>query len=326
MSIASLGSVSFSFFQASFTVPASAPVTPAAPVQRPVEYEHGHENRSGFKANSLVTAMMSAFAALGLGQSTSGPAPATSSTANTDTAATSAAATTAPTSAGSTSAATSAATTSAASTTTTTPASTTATTEVAASSDTLEAAVTEFANALYGALQNRSHEGHGHGRHEHERSDEQRQGYSQNHGYNGFVQRLDRLVQSLGAATTQGAATASETAANPSTVTTATNATTTSATTSNTTTASTSTVPAASTSVPATESAAPVPSRRMVRLLSAFTKVMDLLQPQSSPTAGTSTSMADKLKQFLGSLSQSLHTQASAATPSGVGSRLDVTA
>jgi hypothetical protein len=72
------------------------------------------------------------------------------------------------------------------------------------------------------------------------------------------------------------------------------------------------------------------------RLLAAFAKVVSFLQPpatttDSSPgtpvdTAVSNTSTADKLKQFLTTLAQSLQSAGHATLLTPVGSRVDLTA
>jgi len=297
MSIASIGSVSVSFFQATFSLPAASLTSPVHSAQKTAEHEHEHADRSRFKANSLVSAMMSAFQALGLGQS-GAVADGSSTSSETAGAAATAGGTASVASAGDSGVADAI------------PAARASDgTQLVAATDTLEQAVTEFAYALFGAMQGRGHEGHRQWRREQGHHDEG--DWHSSRGYNGFVQRLDRLVQSLGAATPAVTGNvdlpgSSASSVDPSTA------------------ASADVVPSASTT--ASQTSAAHSSRPTARLLAAFTKVMNLLQPQDSAVANETTpSMADKLKLFLGTLSQGLRGQTSVSPYSSVGSQLDVT-
>jgi hypothetical protein len=254
--------------------------------------------------------MMAAFKALGIGQAAVIPTTTPASTAVTST----------------TTKASSAVVTTSSTTTPTPPAATTVTTptDAAPAADTLEKAVNEFAHALFSMLHRQGRSGHADGEHdgEHGHSHEDRR----SGGYSSFVQRLEQLAQSLGAAPAV--------AAGASTVASAT--TTTPSVTQTTVTPGT---PATTSTVPSTDTATPAPSRGVTRLLAAFSKVLSLLQPPvtstgsttpadttTASTAGISTSTADKLKLFLTTLAQSLHSGAATTAPSAVGSRLDVTA
>lgn len=317
MSVAMLSSVSSSFYRLAGALPVSATSATSAITTGPVNrlrHVDRDEDRPRLRENTLVTAMMAAFQALGVGQ------PATSSATGTTPPAV-------PTSAAAP-AVTSTTTTTSAAATPSTPAanttpSTTATTatEAAPSADTLEKAVNEFAHALFSMLHRQERGGHSDGdrggEHAH-RHEGRRSG-----GYNGFVQRLEQLAQSLGTApaAAAGASTAVPDTTPPVTQTTETPAT-----------------PATTSTVPSTDTVAPAPSRGVTRLLAAFSKVLNLLQPPvtstgtptpadttTTPSTGTATSTADKLKLFLTTLAQALHSGAATAPPSAVGSRVDVT-
>jgi hypothetical protein len=282
------------------------------------------DDRASFRKNTLVSAMMAAFQALGIGQAAASPSTtpaspaATSSTATTGIAAATTTTTTAPTPPAAAAGANTTA------TTATTP------TQGAPAADTLEKAVNEFAHALFSMLHRQGRSGQAEGEHDgaHSRGNEDRS----SGGYNGLVQRLEQLAQSLGAlpasanATSAASGTPTTTPVTQTTATTATTATT--------------------HTVPSTDTAAPAPSRVVTRLLAAFSKVLSLLQPPATATgtpttpatgttsttsatsaaAGTATSTADKLKLFLTTLAQSLHSGAAAAPPSALGARLNVTA
>jgi hypothetical protein len=321
-----LSSVSASFYQMAGALPVSATsATSAQPAAAVKPADHDDDHRPRFRENTLVNAMMAAFQALGIGPAAASPAAATATpAASATTAAT--AATSSPASTSTVPMATSTA------TATTTPAAdatpgTTATTstDAAPAADTLEKAVNEFAHALYSML-------HRQGRSEHSESDHGGEhGHShegrRNGGYNSFVQRLERLAQSLGTAP----AAASDASAASGTATTTPVAQTME---SPATTATTS-------AVPSTDMASATPTRGVTRLLAAFSKVLSLLQPPSATpvatttapadaattaTTGTATSTADKLKLFLTTLAQSLHSGAAATPPSPVGSRVNLTA
>jgi hypothetical protein len=179
--------------------------------------------------------------------------------------------------------------------------------------DTLEKAVNEFAHALFSMLHRQGRSGHAEGEHdgEHSRGHEGRR----SGGYNGLVQRLEQLAQSLGASPAPTSATSAVSGTPTTTPVTQTTATTATTATTNT--------------VPSTDIAAPAPSRGVTRLLAAFSKVLSLLQPPATATTTPTTpatSTADKLKLFLTTLAQSLHSGAAAAPPSALGARLNVTA
>ena len=331
MSVAMLPSVSASFYQwaGAMPVPPTSAVSgtsssPTAPVRR---HDHDDDDRPKMRENTLVSAMMAAFRALGIGQAPAGvptsPAagvptaanpPATKPvtpplTAPSTAVAASTAAVAPPTAA--TAADTSAAATAATSATSSTP----------ASPDTLEKAVNEFAHALFSLLRRQGRNEHSDGEHDggHGHRNEDRHG----RGYSSFVQRLEQLAQSLttpppaasgaASATVASAAAASlpaQTAAAPAT----------------------STTPALPAS--GSEPVSPAPSRGVTRLLAAFSKVMGFLQPVPAATATpsvpttpatTAASTADKLKLFLTTLAQSLSAGTGATQPSPVGSRINVT-
>jgi hypothetical protein len=186
-------------------------------------------------------------------------------------------------------------------------------TDPAAASDTLESAVREFAHALFNALHDsaRSQSGHRHGQESASSSAQASEhGSRRSNGYDSFVQRLEALAQSLGtAAPTQvaGAAPGANTAATAVALTTPPVA---------------STSPAPVTSVVSAPATAQSPSR----LLSAFSKLFDLLQPKSSGTPASSPAgtMADQLKLFLHTLAQALQGAPASAAPSSTGSLLSV--
>ena len=294
MSVAMLTSLSVNFSAFTASVP---PTSSADRPARPVEQQDDDKPR--FRENTLVRAMMAAFQALGIGQT------ATTTTTGSTTPAASGASTTPPTG----------------TTGTTGTSGTTGTAGTAATSapapDTLEKAVNDFAHALYamfrqqgggehsdgehdGGEHARNHEGHGHG------------------GYNGLVQRLEKLAQSLGGTTPASGGTtpaASGTTASSSTD-------------------STGVAPAnsSSTTTPSTDPVPPSPNPRLDRLLTAFTNVLNFLQPATTAAAATpaapadtlitATGVTDKLKLFLTTLAKSLNT---GERLSPVGSRVNYT-
>jgi hypothetical protein len=313
MSVAALTSLSVNF--SAFT--ASVPSTSSAErPSRPVEQQDDDKPR--FRENTLVSAMMAAFQALGIGQTAAttvaGPAtpaaspastvPATDSAGgasgargNTDTKGTTG-------NRGNTGNTGTTGTTGAAPTSTPAP-------------DTLEKAVNEFAHALSAMLRGqgegehsggesegehvRGHEGHGHG------------------GYDGLVQRLEQLAQSLGGATPASSGTPAATGTTPSSSIDST---------------SVAPVSTSSTTAPSADPLAPSPNPRLERLLTAFTNVLNFLKPPTT-TAATSpapaapaetlvpaSSATDKLKLFLTTLAQSLNT---GDQLSPVGSRVNYT-
>ncbi len=175
MSIGAVASASAGVYQA----PAYAPMTAAAAA--PTNAAHGTDNdrddapRAG--QNSLVSAMMAALQALGVGQ---GAVNAPTATATAPAAPPAVAPVTAP--------ATGAA-------NAVTPP---ATPDVTASADAIKQAVQDFAHALFDALHHA-----GRGDHAHHLDENSHGGERQNsrvHGYDGFSQRLQKLALSLGAA------------------------------------------------------------------------------------------------------------------------------
>lgn len=330
MSVAMLSSVSASFYQwaGAMPVPPTSAVSgtssnPTAPVRR---HDHDDDDRPKMRENTLVSAMMAAFRALGIGQAPAG-AP-TSPTAGVPTAATPPAtkAVTPPLTAPSTAAAAdtaaakptsaTAADTSAAAT-----AATSATSATPASPDTLEKAVNEFAHALFSMLRRQGRTEHSDGEHDggHGHRHEDRHG----RGYSSFVQRLEQLAQSLTTPSPAAAGAASATVASAAAASLP---------------AQTAAAPATSTTpaLPASgsEPVSPAPSRGVTRLLAAFSKVMGFLQPVPAATATpsvpttpatTAASTADKLKLFLTTLAQSLSAGTGATQSSPVGSRINVT-
>ena len=305
MSLAALTSLSVNFSAFTASVP---PTSSADRPARPVEQQDDEKPR--FRENTLVSAMMAAFHALGIGQT----AGATTGGSTTPAASGAATAPAAGTSGGTTGTGGTASTTGSSSTTGTTGAAPTST----PAPDTLEKAVNEFAHALSALLRRqgggehsdgehsdgraRGHEGHGHG------------------GYNGLVQRLEQLAQSLGGATPaspSGTPAASGTTASSSSD-------------------STSVAPAGTsgTTAPSTTPVAPSPNPRLERLLTAFANVLNFLQPATAtpatpPASGapadtpvTPSSVTDKLKLFLTTLAHSLNT---GEHLSPVGSRVNYT-
>jgi hypothetical protein len=274
-----------------YQAPVSAAVRGAALALPPKEVAREHEQRP--RETTLVSAMMAALQALGLGQ------PAAASTAP--------AADVPPVTPAATAVAT-------------TPAPVAA--DPVTDADTIHKAVQAFAHALFGALHQL-----GHGEHT-------RQGEGEDHGdhsggnmsrsargYDGFVQRLERLAASMGAAPAAPSASATPApdaapvpavAASP-------------------TTANNESTPGAVVDVGTS-----VHGRGTSRLLTAFGKLVNLLQPPSSSApadpaapaapASASISMADKLKLFLQTLAQSMHTASAAPPASATGSLLDVRA
>jgi hypothetical protein len=177
--------------------------------------------------------------------------------------------------------------------------------------------VREFAHALFNALHDsaRSQSGHRQGQGQGQESvsssaHASEHGSRRSNGYDSFVQRLEALAQSLGtAAPTQvaGAAPGASTAATAVALTTP---------------PVSGTSPAPVTSVVSAPATAQSPSR----LLSAFSKLFDLLQPKSSGTPASSPAgtMADQLKLFLHTLAQALQDAPASAAPSSTGSLLNV--
>ena len=282
MSMISFVSIGVSTYQA--PVSGSAPVSGAAPALQLQEVEHEHHHSS--RENTLVSAMMAALQALGLGQPA---AAATSPAADVPNATTPVATTRAP-----------------------------VTVDPVVDADTLDKAVKAFAHALFGALHQVGHgeharrgEGDDHGDHSDGPSARSVR------GYDGLVQRLEQLASSLGA----NPAVASAPAPPAPAVT---------------------PVPVAATPVATSEPPTPgaavdvnvsVLNRGTSRLLTTFSRLIGLLQPASStapeaPTApaSASTPMADKLRLFLHTLAQSMHTASATPPVSATGSLLDVRA
>lgn len=314
MSVAMLSSVSASFYQMAGALPVSATAATSPPPTAAVKpADHDDDDRSHFRKNTLVNAMMAAFQALGIGQSAANTATGTATpAASTTTAAAVITSTPAETSAAP-----------AAGTTPNTTATTS--TDAAPAADTLEKAVNEFAHALFSMLHRQGRSGQAEGEHEGEHA-HNHQGLRSG-GYNSFVQRLEKLAQSLGA--TPAAAVSGTSAASVDTTVLPVAQTTVA-----------SGASATPNAVPSTDTTSAVPSRGVTRLLAAFSKVLSLLQPPltatvtpttpatttTSTAAGTATSAADKLKLFLTSLAQSLQSGAGATPASPVGSRVNVTA
>jgi hypothetical protein len=175
--------------------------------------------------------------------------------------------------------------------------------------------VREFAHALFNAMHDnaRSQSGHRHGHGQESASSSanaSEHGSRRSQGYDGFVQRLEALAQSLGApAPTQvaGAAPGASTAATAVALT---------------------TPPVTGTSPAPGASAVPAPATAQSpsRLLSAFSKLFDLLQPKSSgtPAGSPANTKADQLKLFLHTLAQALQGAPASAAPSSTGSLLNV--
>lgn len=329
MSMASLSLSTSSAFQAPVSRLESATTT-ASKRQPSHHAEHDRSAHQTFRESTLVSAMMTAFQALGLA-----PAPSTAAVPPAGTAATAAPVSDSPTgpAVSEATAAPVASTTSVVLATETegvddAPPPTTATPSAAAAgttgaADTLEKAVNAFAHALYSVMsrggQESGHEHHGDGHRLH------------GGGYNGFAQRLEQLAQSLGSSGT------------PAATATATPAASVSATSDPVT--STATVAPTTSDHAATSAATAAPvtthSRGLNRLLAAFTRVMSLLQPTSatqsaSPDAAstsatsaavpTGDSMTAKLQLFLHTLSQALQSSRADAFPSALGSRVNLTA
>jgi hypothetical protein len=186
-----------------------------------------------------------------------------------------------------------------------------------ADADTLDKAVKAFAHALFGALHQfgrgehmRRGEGDDHGEHSDGTSARSAR------GYDGLVQRLEQLASSLGASPAAASAPAPlAPAATPVAAATPVEA---------------SEQPTAGAAV---DGGASVLNRKTNRLLAAFGNLMAVLKPASStapeaPTvpASASTPMADKLRLFLQTLAQSMHTASAAPPVSASGSLLDVRA
>ncbi len=270
MSVTTLSSLSINFSVFNVSVPPTTGDDRSSP---PVA--HHDDEKPRFRESALVSAMMAAFQALGIGQTASSTA-----TGSTTSQATS-------TSTGISGTASATETTGATSTTGTA-------TNATPAPDTLDKAVNEFAHALYGLLRRQGRGEHADGQHDGEHT-HGNEGHGRG-GYNGLVQRLEKLAQSLGGANSASPGstpTASDTA--------------TGATAPSNTASSTDPVPAS-------------PNPRLDRLLTAFTNVLNFLQPASTTTAATPTSgapagtpvttasVADKLKLFLTTLAQSLNT------------------
>lgn len=291
--------------------------------------EHDRSAHQTFRESNLVSAMMTAFQALGVAPAGSTAAVAAAAPATDSSAASGGSAASQTTSTPVASAA------SGVSATTTQGVDaevqpTTATTSTAAAgptgaADTLEKAVNAFAHALFSVMSRggpeRGYEHHGEGHRVH------------GGGYNGFAQRLEQLAQSLGST---GTPAATATAATPSASVSASSAPGTSTTTVTTTTSDHAATPALS--------AAPITthSRGLNRLLATFTQVMSLLQPPpatqaaspdvastsatSSAVAPIADSMMAKLQLFLHTLAQALQSSHADASPSALGSRVNLTA
>jgi hypothetical protein len=296
MSVAMLTSLTINFSAFTASVP---PTSSADRLARPVEQQDDEKPR--FRESTLVSAMMAAFQALGIGQTaattaagstnsgTSGasPVPATGTVGGTK-------------GAGGTTGSTGGA------GTTGTTGTTGATTTSTPAPDTLEKAVNEFAHALSVMLRRQGGGEHSDGQHDGEHT-HGHEGHGQG-GYNGLVQRLEKLAQSLGGATP---ASPSSTPA-PSGI---------AAGSSGSPSDQTAAVPvnATSTTAPSTDPAPPSPNPRLERLLTAFTNVLNFLQPATASAAATpasgvptdapaaTASVTDKLKLFLTSLAQSLN-------------------
>lgn len=333
MSVAMLSSMSVSFYQWVGVKPvAAAPATSAtstsqvAPVRR---HDHGDDDRPRVRETTLVSAMMSAFRALGIGQpsaavttppvTTGVPAAATTPAAVKPVTLPATASVNSPAVVIPTALSTS---TSSGSVATNTSGVANATALTPATAEKLEKAVNEFAHALFALLhrQGRNERSEGeHGRRREHHHEGHRGG-----GYGSFVQRLEQLAQSLSAAPPAGTGAAPAPASTTPAVAPVQAA----------------SVPAAAaTPIAATSGAelvSPAPSRSVARLLAAFSKVMDLLQPAATtatvPASPVTTaapapaaSSADKLKLFLTTLAQTLRAADSQSSPSPVGSRVNVT-
>jgi hypothetical protein len=166
---------------------------------------------------------------------------------------------------------------------------------------------------------------HRHGRGEHEEGQhdgEHGHGHEgrSNGGYNGFAQRLEQLAQSLGGTATVSPGSAP--AASGATVSSPSD--------------QTATVPASTTntSAPSTQPVSTLPNRSLTRLLTAFTNVLNFLQPPTTatttapattptaaPSADTAANVTEKLRLFLTTLAQSLNT---GAQLSPIGSRVNL--
>jgi hypothetical protein len=174
--------------------------------------------------------------------------------------------------------------------------------------------VRDFAHALFNALHDNasSQPGHRQGQ-ESASSSAHASEHSgrRTHGYDSFVQRLEALAQSLGAAApTQVADAAPGVSTTASAV-------------ALTTPPVTDTSPAPGTSA---VSSAPATAQSPSRLLNAFTKLFDLLHPKTSgtPAGSPANNMADQLKLFLHTLAQALHGAPASASPPSTGSLLNV--
>lgn len=321
----SLGSLGFSTF-GGFKAPVSRfeSATPVSKEQESHHAAHDHRTQQAFRESSLVSALMTAFQALGVASASSNEV-----VPSTDTVMDAASETGAPAVSGEPSV-------SDVPTTRTGPSVGGDTADVGAepmaatvagsttsvgspvAGDTLENAVNVFAHALYSVVSSRGqeqHEHHGGGHH------------MRGSGYNGLTQRLERLAQSLG---TSGASTAGENAGS-----TASSAGTSTATA---TTDTSSTVTPDSASTPT--ATATNHHRGLDRLLAAFTQVMSLLQPTSttqsaspedtstsatpSATSTTGDSMTAKLQLFLHTLSQALQPSRAGGSPFVKGSQLNL--
>jgi hypothetical protein len=325
MSMASLSLSTLSAFQAPVSRFESATTASSRQPSHPAE--HDRSANQTFRESTLVSALMTAFQALGVAPAARTVAVAASATDSSAASVKPAASdTTAPPVASAANvvlAVTETGGVDDAARSTTATASTAATGTTGAA-DTLEKAVNAFAHALYSVMsrggQESGHERHGDAHRVH------------GGGYNGFAQRLEQLAQSLGSIGTPAATTA----ATPSASVSATSDPVT----------STATVPTTTSDNAATsvETAAPLTthSRGLNRLLAAFTRVMSLLQPPSatqaaSPDAAstsatssaavpTADSMTAKLQLFLHTLSQARQSSRADALPSALGSRVNLTA
>lgn len=256
------------------SAPVAAASSPSTVPATPKAVEHDHDEHQRPRENTLVKAMMAAFQALGLGPAASSSASASAPAAP----AVPADVNTAPSAS-----------------------SPTPTASAAPSNTDLETAVRDFAHALYAALHD-SGRGHQGPPANPANQGEQGTGQTSHHrGYNSFVQRLERLVQSL---TPTPAPAGSEAAA---------------------------TTPTAASSSPAADATAPVatPPRGVSRLLSSFTKLLSVLQPAGSPAAPTpasADSASQKLQQFLQAMVQALQANHADTAPASTGNLLQASA
>jgi hypothetical protein len=310
MSVAMLTSLSVNFSAFTASVP---PTTGGDRPARPVE-QKDEDEKPRFRENALVSAMMAAFQALGIGQT---PASTATGPATPPASATSTAPATSTTTVVSGAASVAGTTGTTGTTDTSGAAGTGSATSSTPAPVTLDKAVNEFAHALFGLLRRQGGGEHSEGQHggEHTHGHE---GHGQG-GYNGLVQRLEQLAQSLGGATpaSSGTPAASGTTASGSVDST-----------------SAAPVSTSSTTTPSTAPVAPPPNPRLERLLTAFTNVLNFLQPATATAATTPasgapadtpvapSSVADKLKLFLTTLAQSLNT---GEQLSPVGSRVNYT-